>query len=304
PEARRCVPRSGPGLAGFRPVDPSADRGGARVAARRPLLASGDHRLGLDHAARPRAQRLGARPSASVGVGRGGSLPGRLAARSLVARSAHASLAPRRRACLALARPAARRRRRRRRAVTGCAAVAGLTLLPALLLYPGSVSAFVHAERAESRRQELRGDNGSLVMSAYKHSGWLAVAGAVLLVAAIGVLAARSRRGTAGDADLHARWLWLSVALIPLAWIYSLLPLAPVIARGLLSRRLPSAMAAGIAFALPVIGMPYGYRSAPYIALTIAFAGLSVLLASRPTLVGARPSTVTSQRADAAGRVP
>jgi hypothetical protein len=78
--------------------------------------------------------------------------------------------------------------------------------------------------------------------------------------------------------ESFALWLWLSVALLPIAWVYSLLPLAPLLVHALRGYR-AAALLAGVAIAIPVVVKPFRADTAPYLTAAIVFAGLATLLA-------------------------
>lgn len=134
-------------------------------------------------------------------------------------------------------------------AATGVAAAAIATLL---VWQPASLSAYVDEGRRASEGQLQRTDDAGLVVAASHAAGRLGVAAAVVMLVAIagaGVL----RRGRDGSWWI---WPWLSVALLPIAWIYSLLPLLP----GLLvaMRRDTARGWAWAALVPPAVVVPFG----------------------------------------------
>jgi Glycosyltransferase family 87 len=167
---------------------------------------------------------------------------------------------------------------RRLRVVAGFAAVAGAALLVLLALRPGVVSRYVPVARATGNDQAARGENSSLLWAFDHRFGAAGVAVAVVLVV---VVLARSilrlRRQAALDEWSWWAWGWGGVALLPIAWVYSQLPLLPALAYcvrrgGVLSHGL-AAFAVSVPFLVDPFGLPGGIR----LALGTASAGLALL---------------------------
>src|SRR5919197_107866 len=98
--------------------------------------------------------------------------------------------------------------------------------------HAGAIGRYVTILRTASREQAARGENSALLWAADHKYGAAGVAVALVLVAA--VLARTLRRVRRhGELD-RLSWDgvgWASVALLPIAWIYSLLPLLPALTR-------------------------------------------------------------------------
>ena len=164
---------------------------------------------------------------------------------------------------------------RRWRALLGFGAlwVAALALL--LSLRPGAIDRYVDVIRATGSDQAGRHENAALLWAAGHDFGAGGVVVAALLVAAVLLTALR----TGGEWSWWA-WCWAGVALLPIAWIYSLLPLLPVLAfclrrGGLLSRSLV-AVPVVIPFLIDPFGLPGGIK----LAAATACVGLALLAAS------------------------
>jgi hypothetical protein len=130
-------------------------------------------------------------------------------------------------------------RRRQWQALLGCAAVWALALAAVLLLAPTSLAGYVAAS-AENTRLTAIHENGALVSHL---SADLGPAGSFLALALAVSVAARTWRASGSGA--WDGWVWLGVALLPVAWTYSLLPLLPGQVRALRSASLPARLAAG-----------------------------------------------------------
>jgi hypothetical protein len=169
--------------------------------------------------------------------------------------------------------------RRRWAALAGAALALGAALVPVLALYPNAIGRFVEVERDAGPEQSLRDDNGALLAIAWERFGAFGVAVAVLLLLAVAGIAVYL---TLTERELrlesYALWLWLSVALLPIVWVYSLLPLAPVLIHALRASR-PAAMLAATAIAIPAVVKPFRPDTAPYLTASIVLAGLATLLA-------------------------
>jgi Glycosyltransferase family 87 len=103
---------------------------------------------------------------------------------------------------------------------TGVVAAAIATLL---VWRPAVLEAYVDEGRRASEAQLHRTDDAGLVVAASHAAGRPGIVAVVLLllgIAGVGVL----WRGREGSWWI---WPWLSVVLLPIAWIYSLLPLLP-----------------------------------------------------------------------------
>ncbi len=158
--------------------------------------------------------------------------------------------------------------RRRYRVVIAFAGLWLLALLTLVALRPTIWQEYWVVNRVESPATIGRLDNGALLVVAGRASP-------VALVAAVSLLLAVVASGLLSEDETQI-WLtsiWLSVAALPLAWNYSLLPLAPVLLAGLRDRyaRFPAALAV-VAGAVP--HLPAGRP--PAVALSIVLTGLAL----------------------------
>jgi hypothetical protein len=77
---------------------------------------------------------------------------------------------------------------------------------------------------------------------------------------------------------------WASVALLPIAWIYSLLPVLPALARLVRRGGLFAATLALVTFSIPFLVDPFGLPGAIRLAFATAALGLSLLVARQVRL--------------------
>jgi hypothetical protein len=132
--------------------------------------------------------------------------------------------------------------RRQWSALAGFAAVwlAALALITAL--HPGALGQYLAVNQGNSLEMIARPDNAAFLPVVFALAGW---PGVVFGFAFLGWFAWRGR------ADWHT-WEFLAVALLPIAWSYSLLPLLPEILR---DRKKPLVLAGvALTFLMPGFG--------------------------------------------------
>lgn len=154
-------------------------------------------------------------------------------------------------------------------ATTGVITAAVTTLL---VWDPASLKAYFDVGRSASQAQLNRVDNAGVVVAASHAAGPPGVvAVAVLLATTAGAgLVWRERSSS------WWIWPWLSVALLPIAWIYSVLPLLPGL---LVGTRIQAARGwAWAALLPPAVVVPFGSAfGAASVAISICLAGVAVL---------------------------
>jgi hypothetical protein len=171
---------------------------------------------------------------------------------------------------------------RRWSVLRGFALVWGAAVALLLVLDAGAIGRYVTILRTASREQAARGENSALLWAADHKLGAAGVAVAAALVCAVLVRVLRRVRRR-GELDRLA-WDgvgWAGVALLPIAWIYSLLPLLPALAR-LVRRGGPVAAAlALVTFMIPFLVDPFGLPGGIRLAVATAALGVSFLIAAR-----------------------
>jgi hypothetical protein len=168
---------------------------------------------------------------------------------------------------------------RRWSVLRGFALVWGAALTLLLALDAGAISRYLTIARTESRDQAARHENSAVLWAANHNYGAAGVVLAAMLVAV--VVAISLRRVRRRNEIERLSWDgvgWASVALLPIAWIYSLLPLLPALAR-LVRRGGPVAAAlALVAFVIPFLIDPFGVPGAIRLALATVALGLALAL--------------------------
>ena len=144
------------------------------------------------------------------------------------------------------------------------------------------IGRYVTILRTASREQAERGENSAPLWAAHHNYGAAGVAVAVVLVAAVLVRAVRRVRQR-GEID-RLSWDgvgWVGVALLPIAWIYSLLPLLPALARLVRRGGLLAAAPALVTLVVPFLVDPFGLPGGIRLAFGTAALGLALILARR-----------------------
>lgn len=143
-----------------------------------------------------------------------------------------------------------------------------------LLLRPDAVAAYLSSNIGNSLDQIHRPDNGALVVVAWRLGGWLGLAAAALLI--LWVFWSGLRRE---DPAGWACFVWLGIALLPIAWVYSLLPLLPWLVLALRAPGTSSRIFAGAALLVPYAAAA-PTRNPGLVALSIALSGIAFAVAS------------------------
>jgi hypothetical protein len=176
--------------------------------------------------------------------------------------------------------------------------VAGIVLMA---IDPGVIGRYLSVGRTVGDDQAARGENSALLWAFDHHLGSAGLAAGVLLVVLVlGLSLLRLRAAGRLDEWTWCAWCWGGVALLPIAWIYSLLPLVPVLwlclRRGGLAARALALPAVVVPFTID----PFGLPGAIWLAAATAAVGLSLLMLDEgPLAERARQLTATRRRSRA-----
>jgi hypothetical protein len=168
---------------------------------------------------------------------------------------------------------------RRWSVLRGFALVWGVALTALLIFEPGVIDRYLRILWAASREQAGRGENSALLWAAGHNFGAAGVVVGGALVAAVLVQAIRRVRRN-GKLD-RLSWDgvgWAAVALLPIAWIYSLLPLLPTIARLVRRGGLAAASLSLVTFVIPFVVDPFGLPGGIRLAVATAALGVALLV--------------------------
>ncbi len=179
-------------------------------------------------------------------------------------------------------------------------AVSGVLIAQELVAAEGNglISRYLDVGREAAREQVGRNDNAALLHVASDRFRWPGVLVMLMLIAAVLFTALRRR-----ELDRHTfgACSWASVSLLPIAWVYSVLPMIPALIavwRGQLLARL---IAVGFV-AVYALVPPFGDAPVFPTALATAALGLALILATPVRRLGhsVNPSS-TNDDPDSAG---
>jgi hypothetical protein len=134
-------------------------------------------------------------------------------------------------------------------ATAGFGTVWLVTILILVLVRRDSVAAYLWDNQINFMDQMLREGNGALGVVAWRLGGSAGIAAVVALALLVTWAAVRSR-----DDHAWAGLTWLGVALLPIAWVYSLLPLLPWLLRVVLVGRVLPCVFGVVALLSPLLG--------------------------------------------------
>ena len=147
--------------------------------------------------------------------------------------------------------------------------------LLAVLGAPGAWTHYLSLMISVGREQAARTDNAALWLAAQTRWGGLGLVGTGTLVAAVLVQAVgRLRQGREIEFTVFGLWVWLTIAFLPIAWDYSLLPLLPWLVVLVWQGRPLAALLGGLALALPTV--PWAEDNSLLITGALAAAGLAL----------------------------
>jgi Glycosyltransferase family 87 len=169
---------------------------------------------------------------------------------------------------------------RRWRALVGFGAVWSASLALLLLLRTDALERYLHVIRSTGDDQAARQENAALLWAAGHNFGVGGVVAGGLLV--LGVLLTAVKTG--GEWSWWA-WCWGGVALLPIAWIYSLLPLLPVMAFCVRRGGLTSRALVLVALVIPLLIDPFGLPGAIRLAAATACIGVALLVVAYASLL-------------------
>jgi len=129
------------------------------------------------------------------------------------------------------------------------------------ILHPEAILRYLEINSSNSFDMITRLDNGALLPSLARFTNWPGVVVGMIFLALVGWY---------GRDNWHT-WEFLAVALLPIAWIYSLLPLLP----GLIQKRKNKFLV--LSLILSVITPPFGISFASYMPIILILYSVSLL---------------------------
>jgi Glycosyltransferase family 87 len=166
------------------------------------------------------------------------------------------------------------------RAVWTFGILTGLASLALLLPRPSPLIRYLEIAGSTSAEQVTRGDNSALLPAATHAFGAAGMVGALLVTAiVVSTSIQRWHRGIKLDLWEWHVWTWVGVALLPIAWIYSVLPLAPSLVSVLRHGGVIERMLALVGVSIPFLIEPFGMPGAIQLATATACTGLAIAIA-------------------------
>jgi hypothetical protein len=166
------------------------------------------------------------------------------------------------------------------RAVWTFGILTGFASLALLLPRPSPLIRYLEIAGSTSAEQVTRGDNSALLPAATHAFGAAGMVGALLVTAiVVSTSIQRWHRGIKLDLWEWHVWTWVGVALLPIAWIYSVLPLAPSLVSVLRQGGVIERMLALVGVSIPFLIEPFGMPGAIQLATATACTGLAIAIA-------------------------
>jgi hypothetical protein len=171
-------------------------------------------------------------------------------------------------------------------ALAGFVTAWGVALGLILIIDAPAISQYVSVLPKTARAVAARPENASMLTVTSRHFGVVGVVvAAALVLLVLGLTLRRLRSRPDLDPNSWHAWTWAGVALLPIAWVYSLLPLLPGLVYGLRRRdRMSCVFLAGLGIAVSLLVVPFTRQSALPYAMAVVFAGLALgrgLISSR-----------------------
>lgn len=168
-------------------------------------------------------------------------------------------------------------------AFVGCAAFWIVSLGIVLFLNRETLSDYLIANRGLAGHAAARLDNASPLMGFYRMFGFSGLVLPGLFIIGICYI---NRKDFFDPDQISARsfmfFSWLSIALLPIAWVYSLAPLLPVLLYFLLQKNILSTIVCVAIIALPNLNRPWGDEFVVVYYVCILLAGFLFVLDRLP----------------------
>lgn len=180
--------------------------------------------------------------------------------------------------------------RRRKEVVGGFLSVWVAAVVSVVLLHPGAIARYLEVGGEAARVGMNRADNASTLFQGAYLAGWPGVAAVLGFYAAVAAAGLLGRSGGAVRPD--RRWwvlTYLSVSLLPVSWLFSMLPLLPCAVHLASSRRRPAVLLCAAFLAVPCLFPPGRAATAPWLAGANLLLGLAFIVEGWPgSRLGAR----------------
>ncbi|HKR01618.1 MAG TPA: glycosyltransferase family 87 protein [Pyrinomonadaceae bacterium] len=170
--------------------------------------------------------------------------------------------------------------RRKWRAIAGFATLWVVSLSIVSILNPAAIPRYVEENRHTTIAIIERPDNASPLLVSYRYGGWVGAASLILFLALVAFV---NRRSFSDGEDFPSTRAWMllgyfSVACLPIFWIYSLLPLLPVLIFLLCERKVVTAAIVLLCLLVPFLFVRGGELYVVLVAGICVLTGLAFML--------------------------
>jgi hypothetical protein len=157
-------------------------------------------------------------------------------------------------------------------------------LMVLTVLFPGTINRYLEVNQTTSLETIQRTDNSALLFSSYRIGGWLgtSLAGVFLLSILIANRDCLLNRQPDSAPRFWRILIYFSVVLLPIAWIYSIVPLLPIIAYQVFQKKLAVKLVGLCCIVLPCVAPPWGDLSVLPLMLVTVLVGAGLLFDAWP----------------------
>jgi hypothetical protein len=174
--------------------------------------------------------------------------------------------------------------KRKWRAVLGFVALWVISLSLVSILNPAAIPRYVEENKTTSFFLMQRTDNSGLLVVGYRYGG---VVGVILIALLFAVIIYVNRRFFQDSKDYPSTRAWMlasyfAVACLPIFWIYSLMPLLPVLGFLIFQRKIATTVICLYCILIPSIYIRGGEQAVLPMASVSVFAGLAFIFDALP----------------------
>jgi hypothetical protein len=167
-------------------------------------------------------------------------------------------------------------------AIYGFLLAVGIGITGVFLISPKAICEYMDSPQ-NIQATILRSDNSSLFNVGYRYFGMQGILIAIFL---LGIFLLLNRKQLCvGERIIQEQswmfWTFLSVTLLPVIWIYSLVPLLPIILNFMRSKDIIVKLIGWASIIIPIWGYPWGDQSVPFIAGVTLLIGIGVTITNR-----------------------
>lgn len=170
------------------------------------------------------------------------------------------------------------------RALAGFVGLWLVILVVFIGLFPGTIDRYFEVNQTTSMETIHRADNSALLVSGFRIGGWLGAG--LISVFLLAILVANRDCILDLQPESVARFwrilVYLSVVLLPIAWIYSIVPLLPIVIYQVRQRKVLVKLAGWCCLVLPCLAPPWGDLSVLPLMLVTVLVGAGLLFDALP----------------------